>query len=84
MGYVSVEVDIDLDEIDNDDLVKECCRRISRIILSDSQKKDLRDALSIMPEDGIKIKTLEDKIKFEHLCKIFNKYTSSQIENLLP
>ena len=95
MGYISVEVDIDLDEIDTDDLVEEICRRLRRAggrkSLSDKEKKDIKeslsdlnDALSNAPLENIEIKTLDDKMKFEHFSSVFYKYTSSQIENLLP
>jgi hypothetical protein len=95
MGYISVEVDIDLDEIDTNDLVEEICRRLRRAggrkSLSDKEKNelkeslsDLNDALSNAPLENIEIKTLDDKMKVEHFSSVFHKYTSSQIENLLP
>jgi len=97
MGYISVKVeaDIDLDEIDTDDLVEEICCRLkrfgSRKSLSDKEKKDIKeslsdleDSLNISPVESIEIKTLDDKMKVEHFSSVFHKYTSSQIENLLP
>lgn len=95
MAYVSVDVDIDLDDIDTDDLVEECCRRLRkagrRNSLTDKEKKDLKEsftelweALLMIPVDNIEVKTLDDKIKYEHLSKVFNKYNSSDIERLLP
>jgi hypothetical protein len=97
MGYISVEVDIDIDlyEIDTDDLVEEICRRLksfgSKKSLSDKEKKDIKeslsdleDSLNISPVESIEIKTLDDKMKVEHFSSVFYKYTSSQIENLLP
>lgn len=95
MPYVSVDVDIDLDEIDTDDLVEEICRRLrrngGRQSLSDEQKKELKEsyaelgeALSMLPVQTIEVKTLDDKMKYEHLANVFNKYTISQIESLLP
>lgn len=95
MPYVSVDVDIDLDEIDTEDLVEEICRRLRkngvRKTLSDKQKADLKEsyaelgeALSMLPIESIEVKTLDDKMKYKHLASVFNKYTSSQIESLLP
>ena len=95
MPYVSVDVDIDLDEIDTDDLVEEICRRLRRTggrkSLSDKEKKELKEsyaelsvALSMTPIEHIEVKTIDDKMKYEHLVKVFNKYHSSDIERLLP
>jgi hypothetical protein len=95
MAYVSVDVDIDMDDIDTDDLVDECCRRLrkagGRKSLSDNEKKELKEsfaelgeALSMIPIESIEVKTLDDKMKYEHLAKVFNKYNSFDIERLLP
>lgn len=95
MPYVSVDVEIDLDEIDTDDLVEEMCRRlrkkVGRKALSDNEKQELKeavselsDALLMIPTASIEIKTLDDKMKYEHLAKVFDKYHSSDIERLLP
>lgn len=95
MPCVSVDVDIDLDEIDTDDLVEEICCRLRKAAgiksLSDKEKKKLKEsfaelgkALSMTLIESIEIKTLDDKMKYEHFCKVFNKYNSSQIESMLP
>jgi len=95
MPYVSVYVDIDLDEIDTDDLVEEICRRLRknsrRKPLSEKEKKELKEsyaelgeALSMAIVESIEVKTLDDKMKYEHLVKVFNKYTLSYIERVLP
>lgn len=93
MPYVNVE--IDLDEIDTNELVEECCRRLkkegSRKSLTDKQKKELKESyyelaevLSMTPSKGIDIKTLSDKIKYEHLSNVFEKYSLTQIQSKLP
>jgi hypothetical protein len=95
MPSVTVNVDIDLDEIDTDDLVTELCFRMRRISgrksLSDSERKlvkesysELTQALSFTPLSTIEIKSLDDKMKYEHLSGVFAKYSLPQIENLLP
>jgi len=95
MAYISVDVDIDLNKIDTDDLVGEVCRRmknsISRKGLTDKEKaivketfSELEESLSLTPTEYIEVKTLDDKIKYEHLVKVFSKYTPSEIENKLP
>ena len=86
MPYVSVYVDIDLDEIDTDDLVEEICRRLRknsrRRSLTEEEKKELKEsyaelgkALSMAIVESVEVKTLDDKMKYEHLVKVFNKYT---------
>jgi len=92
MAYVSV--DIDMSDIDTDELVDEVCRRIKkagRKSLSEKEKKQIKDdfselngLLSNNVVTNIEINTLEDKIKYEHLKSVFNKYSSAQIEKLLP
>jgi|GEM_PF-6461378 len=94
MPYVSI--DIDLDEIDTEDLVEELCDRLKRDFgrkaLTDDQKKDLKETFGPMMEslglvpssDILQIKTLEDRIKYEHLAKVFSKYQVSHIQQALP
>jgi len=93
MAYISV--DVELDEFDTDELVSEFCRRIkrngSRKSLSDEEKKmlkesclELLESLSVIPTKTIAVRTLEDEMKMEHLMKVFNKYTSFDMEKLLP
>ena len=95
MASVNINVDVDLDDIGNYDLVEEVCKRLrntaGRRSLTDIQKRQLQrahsilgDALSITPEQSIEIKTLDDKMKYEHLVNVFNKYPLSQIETMLP
>ena len=95
MPYVSVDVDIDLDEINTNDLVDEICRRLrkagGRKQISDKEKKELKEsyselgeALSRLPTESIDVKTLDDKMKYEYLAKVFSKYNLSDIETFLP
>lgn len=90
MAYVSV--DVDLDDIDFDDLVNELCERLNRSKrINPKQKKELIEActeiLASLDQDTdtlIEVKSLDDKIKYEHLKKVFNKYSTSQFETLTP
>lgn len=95
MANVSVDVYVDLDDFDTDDLVEEICRRMKQQTgkksLSPKERQEVKecyillsDAMAIPTPDTIEIKTLDDKIKYEHLVKVFNKYNSSDIERLLP
>lgn len=93
MAYINVDVDID--EFDTHELVQEICRRLSkergRKSLTPKQKEEikeefsaLQDALNFSIDAGIAIRTLDNKIKYEHLAIVFNKYTVEQIQGLLP
>lgn len=88
-----IEVDVDLDDFDTYELLRELksrIRRFGRKGLTESQLKELKaDLLEANKElgillDGIEIKTLEDKMKIEHLGRVWDKYTFYQLENQLP
>jgi phenylpyruvate tautomerase PptA (4-oxalocrotonate tautomerase family) len=89
-----IQVDIELDEFDTDDLVQELTSRIKasgRKRLTDKQKaelmedlKDLYRALGLADDSAISVKTLDDKMKIEHLSSVWNRYSSSEIEQRLP
>jgi hypothetical protein len=92
MAYV--EVDIDIDEFDTSDLVDELVKRMkcqnTKKSLTQKQKDELKETLSelnkvlsLAPVNGIEIKTLDDKIKFEHIANVFNRYSIYQLEQLL-
>jgi len=51
---------------------------------NDGQMKALQEAMNIPDPPELKIKNLPDKMKFEHLCKVWDKYTLDQLEILLP
>ena len=90
MAYVSV--DVNLNDIDFDDLVSELCERLYRSKrIKPKQKKELIEActeiLTALDQDTdvlIEVKSLDDKIKYEHLKKVFSKYSPSQLETLIP
>ena len=90
-----VHVDIDLDEIDTDDLVDELTKRIeSERTTKKPSEKDIKrlkesfseiiKAIGVSPMKKLEIKTLDDKIKYEHILKVFSKYSSSDFETKLP
>ena len=87
MPYINV--DIDLDEFDLDDLIHEVLNRLRKA--TPKQKKELKDeAIEILEavdeksDTLIEVKSLDDKIKYEHLKKVFNKYSTPQLEALIP
>lgn len=81
---VSVDVDIDLDCIDDDDLVDELTGRS----LSDRYVKRILDTFGVQlhPEvsSNSRTSTLADKMKYEYLMRIFDKYSLTEIENKFP
>jgi hypothetical protein len=93
MAYISV--DVDLDDIDTDELCNELARRIRSTHfkkgLSAEQKKQLKQdmgqlfrELKIPVDKSISINTLDERMKYEHLVIVFDKYNLSQIQTLLP
>lgn len=87
-----ITVDIDMKDIDTDDLIEELSSRLNndrnrkQIIEDKNLVKSIRDFLSYasvftsMPE----VRTIEDKMKVEHLAEVWNKYTSWQLQQMLP
>ena len=86
MASVSVDVDVELDDFDNDDLIDEICDRLKRGLISDKLRQKLRTSFNVITNniEIIKVESIEDMAKYEHLSKVFNKYTSAEIERLLP
>lgn len=81
MAYVTV--DVDLDDIDTDELVEELEKRLERKRTPESEKQMILD-LGNNSNLFFKVETLDDKMKIEHLQKVFNKYSSKDFEALLP
>lgn len=80
-----ISVYIDLEDLDEDDIINELCRRIKSKYNSISKENTdkLKNALNIK-RSILVCSTLEDSLKQEHIDLIFDKYTSSQIEEALP
>jgi hypothetical protein len=97
MASISVQVDVNLDDIDTDDLVGQLCKRMEadakllKSEFSEGQTTRLRNAYSeltkmlhIKPVETPQINTLEDRMKYEHLMLVWKKYSSAQFESRLP
>jgi len=95
--YVTVEVDTEVEvclaDIDTTDLVSEIADRFRKNNISKSLIEELRDANNSLNElfrnvastkYQIKIENLNDLMKYEHLAKVFNKYSLDKLETLLP
>lgn len=56
--------------------------KIKKIILSDFA--DIPELIGTESVDGFELTSLDDKLKMEHLVHVWNKYSLSQIQYLLP
>lgn len=93
-----IHVDVDLDEFDTDELITELIGRIKensvRKGLPPEKLKTIMEAVlmdfaDILELTGLEysvfpVKTLDDKMKVEHLSTVFEKYTLSHIQSVLP
>lgn len=66
---INVSIDFDMGQISTDDLIAELKYR----------NKGTEDIPGIIKTNG-----LNDKMKYEHITKVFNKYSLQQIEAALP
>lgn len=84
MGYVQLYVDVDLSDIDDGELVDELTDRK----LSDKYVKEILDTFGVQLKSKViedpRISTLADKMKYEYLMKIFDKYSLTEIEDRFP
>lgn len=84
----SISVDVDIDEFDDDDIFQAASERIN-IVKRNNVKRDklIRDIQPLIDElsgGQIPVKSLDDKMKIEHLMKVWDKYNSFQLSELLP
>jgi len=90
MASLSVEVDVDLDEFDTDEIITELLYRLKneKSKTRERYKNELDDLKKLLRlptgRSDVQIKTLDDQMKFDHFMKVFSKYASAQIEQLLP
>ena len=83
-------IDIDLNEFSTNDLIDELIERLERKNVRNHEKSQIQSALENAVTANfsnmlkIRIRTLNNVYKMEHISKIWNKYTPQQIETLLP
>ena len=84
MAYV--HVDVDLDEFDLSDLISECNYRLEKAKKTNNKKilDAFNELLVDKPKTNILIENVLDQMKYDHIVKVFSKYTLEQIETLLP
>jgi len=84
MGYIQLYVEVDLSNIDDGELVDELTDRK----LSDKYVKEILDTFGVQlrPEvsSNSRTSTLADKMKYEYLMKIYDKYSLNEIEDKFP
>lgn len=85
----SVTVDVELDEFSDDEIFEAASERIAIAFKRNRKEKLLRDIRPLLDEvieseSTFDVKSLDDKLKVEHLMKVWNKYSSFQLEELLP
>lgn len=56
--------------------------KVKKVILSDFA--DIPELIGTESVDGFELKTLDDKMKMEHIIQVWSKYSLSQIQYLLP
>jgi hypothetical protein len=99
MAYIEVDVDINefctnelIDELVH--RLRSKNQRLKKQVNKEDIEK-VRKAIKVefvdLPEligndsiNGFELKTLDDKMKMEHLVQVWSKYTLSQIQYLLP
>jgi hypothetical protein len=90
---MTVTAEVELDDIDTYELVNELVSRIGRFKrkpMTERQIESLRSDFAELAEklnftsDGFLPKTLDDKLKLEHLSNVWQRYSLSEIELLLP
>ena len=59
-------------------------RKVKKDGFKDEHISELQQAMNIPDPPELRIQNLPDKMKFEYLCKVWDKYTLEQLETLLP
>ena len=77
-----LSIDLDEGDLENSDVISEVKSRLQNGF-TPSQKQQLLTILHLNGEQ-IKNETLDDSMKIQHLVSIWDKYTSADIEKLLP
>jgi hypothetical protein len=83
MPTKSVDVDIDLSEFDTDEILSELIDRYKSKYTTESQKQEIYEFAEEIVPAKIKIVSLADKMKLEHIEQCFDKYSLDEIQALL-
>lgn len=80
---ITVDAEVDLDD-HFPEVVKLITAGVKNGYFANEKLLSLKQAFKVPDEPGLKIENLVDKMKFEYMCKIFDKYSLEQLETLLP
>lgn len=90
---LAIRTDAMLDELEVRTLSRSQRRKLREVLDGDDEMPALDDyeTPELIYELELRLgyslpeaETLDDKIKLEHFCEVFDNYTASEIENLLP
>jgi hypothetical protein len=88
MRTVTVDAEIDLDDVDFDDLLEAVKSRIGN---RRGKKDELLEMIISAYEElccdvelTLPVASLDDQVKMEHLQSVWQDYTAAEIEALLP
>ena len=95
MAYVTVDVDIELDEFSTEEIINELINRLEKTArnstaMSQKQKDRLRVELEDLnkklfdTKSDLPIVSLNDRMKVEHLRSVWDKYPPQELECRLP
>lgn len=89
----TIEVEVDLSDFDDDDIMDEAANILSGLIKNKSNRSAEKLKKLVQPfidefeeqeHNGLKVNTLDDRLKMDHLLTVWHKYNSTQLETLLP
>lgn len=81
---VETEVDIEIEDFDQDEVVDHICDLIENDYLTKKEINQIKDALKSLSENEFNVVSLDDQMKYYHILSVFSKYTSAQVEQMLP
>lgn len=77
-------IDVDLTEFDTDELIDALEEIFESTRIKQEKDQIVKFAKRICDSGAIEVKTVDDQMKLEHLIKVFDLYTSAEIEKLIP
>jgi hypothetical protein len=83
MATKSVDVDIDLSDFDTNEILSELEDRYKSKYITEKQKQEIYEFAEEIVPAKIKIVSLADKMKLEHIEQCFDKYSLEEIQTLL-
>lgn len=76
-----ISVDVDLDEFDFEDVLEYVIDELK----GPFRKEKVKSLISELTDDPrIVVESLDDEMKYEHIAKVFHKYSTDHFEKQLP